>query len=42
MAEQYMDLAHAAVRRLRELTAPLNAALKDLYPRTQVSVRASR
>jgi serine/threonine protein kinase len=34
--EQYRDLAHAAVRRLQELTAPLNAALKDLYPRTQV------
>jgi serine/threonine protein kinase len=36
MAEQYKDLAHAAVRRLQELTAPLNAALKDLYPGTQV------
>jgi serine/threonine protein kinase len=34
--EQDKDLAHAAVRRLQELTAPLNAALKDLYPRTQV------
>ncbi|MGH9093291.1 MAG: hypothetical protein ACRDZR_18210, partial [Acidimicrobiales bacterium] len=36
MVEQYKDLAYAAVRRLQELTAPLNAALKDLYPRTQV------
>jgi serine/threonine protein kinase len=36
MVEQNKDLAHAAVRRLQELTAPLNAALKDLYPRTQV------
>lgn len=36
MAEQFRDLAHAAVYRLQELTAPLNAALKDLYPRTQV------
>jgi serine/threonine protein kinase len=36
IVEQNKDLAHAAVRRLQELTAPLNAALKDLYPRTQV------
>lgn len=36
MVQQNKDLAHAAVRRLQELTAPLNAALKDLYPRTQV------
>ena len=36
MVQQYKDLAHAAVRRLQELTAPLNAALKDLYPRTEV------
>jgi len=36
IVEQDKDLAHAAVRRLQELTAPLNAALKDLYPRTQV------
>jgi serine/threonine protein kinase len=35
-AEQNKDLAYAAVRRLQELTAPLNKALKDLYPRTQV------
>ncbi len=34
--EQYKDLAHAAVRRLQELTAPLNSGLKSLYPRTQV------
>ena len=36
IVEQDKDLAHATVRRLQELTAPLNAALKDLYPRTQV------
>jgi serine/threonine protein kinase len=36
MVEQNKDLAHAAVRRLQELTVPLNAALKDLYPGTQV------
>ena len=36
MVEQYKELAHAVVRRLQELTVPLNAALKDLYPRTQV------
>jgi len=36
IVEQNKDLAHAAVRRLQELTAPLNTALKDLYPRTQV------
>jgi serine/threonine protein kinase len=36
VAEQNKDLAHAAVRRLQELTVPLNAALKELYPRTQI------
>ena len=36
MVEQNKDLAHAAVRRRQELTAPLNAALKDLYPGTEV------
>jgi serine/threonine protein kinase len=36
MVEQYKDLAHVAVRRLQELTAPLNAGLRDLYPGTQV------
>jgi serine/threonine protein kinase len=35
-AERYKDLAHAAVRRLQELTIPLNEALKSLYPRTQI------
>ena len=35
-AEQNKDLAYAAVRRLQELTMPLNEALKDLYPRTQI------
>jgi serine/threonine protein kinase len=34
--EQYRDLAHAAVRRLQELTTPLNAGLKELYDRTTV------
>jgi hypothetical protein len=36
--EQQKDLAYAAVRRLQELTAPLNAGLKSLHPRTQVDV----
>jgi hypothetical protein len=36
LVEQNKELALTAVRRLQELTAPLNAALKDLYPRTQV------
>jgi hypothetical protein len=34
--EQQKDLAHGAVRRLHELTAPLNEGLKSLYARTQV------
>jgi len=34
--EQHKDLAHGAVRRLQELTAPLNSGLRSLYPRTQV------
>ena len=34
--EQYKVLAQAAIRRLQELTAPLNEGLKSLYPRTQV------
>lgn len=33
---QYKELAHAAARRLQELTAPLNAELKRLHPRTQI------
>lgn len=33
---QQRDLAHAAVRRLQQLTAPLNAALKDLSERTEI------
>jgi serine/threonine protein kinase len=36
MQEQYKDLVYAAVRRIQELTAPLNEELKRLYPRTQV------
>ena len=34
--EQRKDLAHAAVRQLQKLTAPLNEALKDLYGRTKI------
>lgn len=34
--EQRKDLAHAAVRQLQKLTAPLNGALKDLYGRTKI------
>jgi len=34
--EQRKDLTHAAIRRLRELTAPLNEGLKSLHPRTKV------
>lgn len=33
---QQKDHAHAAVRRLQQLTAPLNAALKDLSARTEI------
>ena len=36
--EQYKNLAHAAVRRLQQLTAPLNEGLKSLYPRAQVDI----
>jgi serine/threonine protein kinase len=36
--QQYTNLAHAAVRRLQQLTAPLNEGLKNLYPRTQVDI----
>jgi hypothetical protein len=34
--EQRKDLTHAAIRRLQELTAPLNEGLKSLHPRTKV------
>lgn len=34
--EQRKNLAQEAVRRLQELTAPLNAELKNLHPRTEV------
>jgi serine/threonine protein kinase len=40
--EQYKDLAHAGVRRLQQLTAPLNESLKNLYPRTQVDIMSDR
>jgi len=36
MQEQYKVLAQAAIRRLQQLTAPLNEGLKSLYPRTKV------
>jgi serine/threonine protein kinase len=36
--QQYKNLAHAAVRRLQQLTASLNEGLKNLYPRTQVDI----
>ncbi len=36
--QQYKDLVRAAVRRLQQLTAPLNEGLKNLYPRTQVDI----
>jgi serine/threonine protein kinase len=42
VVEQYKELAHAAVRRLQERTRPLNAALKDLCPRTQVDSTADK
>lgn len=34
--DQRKDVAHAAVRQLQKLTAPLNRALKDLYGRTKI------
>jgi len=34
--EQQKELAYAAVRRLQELTAPLNDGLKSLYERTRI------
>ena len=40
--DQYKHLANAAVRRLQELTAPLNAALKDVYPRVQVDLMTDK
>jgi len=36
--EQYENLAYAAVRRLQQLTAPLNEGLKNVYPRTRVDI----
>ena len=36
MQEQYKVLAQAALRRLQQLTAPLNEGLKSLYPRAQI------
>lgn len=36
MQAQYQDLARATVRRLQELTAPLNEGLKSIYSRTKI------
>ncbi len=36
MQEQYKVLAQAAIRRLQQLTTPLNEGLKSLYPRARV------
>ncbi len=36
LAEERRDLAHAAIRRLNELCAPLNDALRDLHPRAEI------
>jgi hypothetical protein len=38
--DQQKELAYVAVRRLQELTEPLNEGLKTLYPRTQVDLIA--
>lgn len=40
--EQYKDLAQSAVRRLQQLTAPLNESLKELYPRTHVDTMSDK
>ncbi len=42
MQQQYKNLAHAAVRRLQQLTAPLNEGLKNLYPRTQLDIMSDQ
>ena len=42
MHEQYKNLAHAAIRQLQQLTAPLNEGLKNLYPRTQVDIMSDQ
>ena len=42
MQEQYKRLAHVAVRRLQELTVPLNEGLKNLYPRTQLDIMSDQ
>jgi hypothetical protein len=36
--EQYKEFAYAAVRRLQELTKPLNDGLKNLYSRAQIDL----
>jgi hypothetical protein len=40
--EQYKNLAYVVVRRVQQLTKPLNEALKELYPRTQVDVMSDQ
>ena len=40
--EQQKELAYAAVRRLQELTAPLNDGLKNLYERTRIDLQSDK
>jgi serine/threonine protein kinase len=41
-AQQRLDLAHAAIRRLQALTAPLNESLRDLSDRTRVDAMTDK
>ncbi len=38
LREQRIEAAHASLRRLAALTAPLNAALRDVHPRAEIDV----
>jgi hypothetical protein len=40
--EQYKNLAQAAVRRLQQMTTPLNDGLRMLYPRTQIDIMSDQ
>jgi hypothetical protein len=40
--ETRVEMAHAAVRRLSELMAPLNAALREVHPRAEIDVMGDR
>jgi serine/threonine protein kinase len=40
--ERRIELAHAAIRRLNELVAPLNAALREVHPRAEIDVMGDR